>query len=205
MVFYTPIGRHLVGNIIHYAVFLFHDILIPFAILLPLLQLVAPLPFHRPMGRVFLSLVFPLMNLSGMVLTTLSVVGDKHLVPLSSIFVSYGCSYYLFGMSLTDRYYYPHVIIILMYVYTFHHLLLLGTEISIELLILLLPCPVLHYGLMEEYSHGLAGKCLVYLGMIGTFFTLSYDHTWVFPELLPIGYRMIIQNTPLIFLALIME
>ena len=203
MVYLTPIGRHLVRDVLHYTVFIFHDVLIPFAILLPLMQLVVPLPLHRSTGRFFLHRIFPLVNISGMVLTILSITGDKRIVPISSIFVAYGCSYYLFGLSLTHRYYYLHLINILLYVYTFYHLLLLRTEISVELLILLLPCPVLHCFMMDEPSHELAGKCLVYLGLIGTFFTLSYDHTWIFRELLPIGYRIIIQTLPLFFLAMI--
>lgn len=205
MAYQTPIGRHMVINFLHYIIFIFHDILIPFAILLPLVQLATPLPFHKTAGKFFLHWIFPLVNMSGMVLTILSIVGDKRIVPISSVFVSYGCSYFLFGVSLTKTYYYMHFINILMYVYTFHHLLLVGREISIELLLLLLPCPVLHSFMISDPSHELAGKCLVFLGLIGTFFTLSYDHTWIFHELLPFGYRLVIQTIPLLFLILIIE
>lgn len=196
----TFIGRHVIKNSIHYAAFLFHDILIPFAIVLPLTQLMTPVHIHKRIGRFFLTYIFPLMNLSGMVLTIFSIFGKKRIVPISSVFLSYGCSYYVFGASLTRRYFLSHFLAIAMYMYTFYHLLSLNTVMCYELFVLLLPCPVLHYMNIVEFKHEFVGTCFIYLGLIGTFFTISYDQFWFFKHLPTLQYRLLIQNIPLFFM-----
>jgi hypothetical protein len=198
----TIVGRHIICDIVHYIIFFIHDLVLPFAIIIPFLQIFIQKNWHKKNGKFFLHYIFPIVNITGAILTLYSFLGEKRIIPLSSIFLSYGSSYYIFGSSLIQRYYYAHYLCLFLYIHTLYQLSFLKFYQWIELMILFFPIPILHILNMKYYHHEFVGKCFIYLSLLGTFFTLSYDQYWIFSSLLELRYRVLIQNIPLLLLFL---
>lgn len=161
--------------------------------------------FHREVGKVFKYMIFPMLVITGGMLTLLSVLHKKtHLVPLSSVFLCYGYSYTVVGVEtlgyVTISREWIHFIGVLMWTKCLHQLTTLQTIISFELFILLYPLPWIHITQMRHrrIQHEIKGLLLNYLGMLGTAFTVSHDRYWIFPHTLSLPYRLLIQNTPLL-------
>ena len=203
----TPIGRHYVESISHYFFFVIHDVLLPMSILFPLVQIyVTPSRrhLHKRWGQKFRTSFFPAMVLTGFILTIFTMSYKKHVVPLTSIFFAYGLSYSICGINLLwPQYKTQHYNFIMPFIYIipFYHLCVgWHDDVYKELFILLFPIPVIHALLGCVHKHSYNGHFFNYLGLLGTAFTISYDHYFFFTTTLSFPYRLCIQNIPFFFL-----
>lgn len=199
MVYISYIARHSLSSIHQFLFFILHDLSIPFALFIPLCQLCLPRSLHCRLGTFFFRSIFPIVLFTGFCLTYHS---HSTLIPTSSVFTSYGLSYLFFGLELvTPQYihYTQHLVSFFSYMYTFYRLSFFPK--TIELFMLLLPCPFMHLLFLFRRHHALAGFFFIHLGLLGTFFTISHDQYWLFSQPLSCIQRMCLQQIPCLFLC----
>lgn len=203
------LARHELYNSFEVVMYNFHALLVPVVIISSCIQVLSGFYqarfFHRSLGTLVKVLVFPSLIFSGWILTVYTMMRNKtHLVPISSVFISYGLSYTLFGFELF-RYMGSneaiHGVIAGVWLSCLYRLFMLDTVMSYELYVMLTPIPILHIlsGLCTSMNkHHVKGLIYSYLGLMGTAFTVSYDTYWIFQKLPPVNHRMLIQSIPLL-------
>lgn len=203
------IGRHSLGSEFWlYWLYSCHSFLVPVALLATTLQ-VLRLAGHARTGRAFFQYVFFPVVLTGLLLT-ISSRGD-HLVPTNLVFCSYGLSYYLVGTAVEN----PRSNLLAspcyvaavracqaMHLVCAYVLATTPGEVSSELLLLLLPVPVLHGFLLKHRDHATQAYVFYYLGCIGTAFTVAHDRYWLFSTQLPYAQRITVESVPLLGLCI---
>jgi hypothetical protein len=208
---YSIISRHFIQTICHSIIFLIHDLMIPLFLSQIILQFftnMIDLKYHKWNGLFILCCLFPFIYMSGYLLSF--YISDKN---YAYIFVNYGYNYLAIAINL---YYYKNINFLLMpiYIYLFFsnlfvlYYLFMNLMIPkyLDLFIVLYPLPFIN--LLNIYSlfkydikkiHIMNAYLFLYLGLLGTFFSISQDSYWIFLKKPNLFIRFLILNIPLVF------
>jgi hypothetical protein len=143
-------------------------------------------------SRLLSRVVFPLIVFTG---TRMTVYAREktHLVPVVAVFESYGYTYTILGCELFYGWSscLAHGIGVVLALRSLRELYV---RRSYELFLLLLPVPLLHFHVVPASWY--------YLGLLGTFFSVSYDSYWIFRRRPSFYQRIMIQTIPLALFVL---
>lgn len=170
------LGRHRLSSRTKYLWYCIHGLCIPFVLFLPI--------ENRLLSRI----IFPAIVITGARMT--EYAREKpHLVPVVAVFESYGYTYTILGCELfygwSSRL--AHGIGVVLALRSLRELF---RRRSYELFLLLLPVPLLHFHVTRASWY--------YLGLLGTFFSISHDSYWIFRRKPPTYARILIQSIPLV-------
>lgn len=192
------INRHDTENIFHFILFIIHDFFIPLFLISSIFQVfLFKSSLHKWNGILLTQfLMYPLF-ISGLFLSFYS--------QYPYLFIVYGLSFLLFALHTRYRYRsifrHFHFYLFFSWVIVFYHLCLFIDIKKLQFINVTLPVPFLHLynTIIPVYNHKKTALQYMYLCWLGTFFSITQDHYWIWPpNYLSLPIKLLLQQIPFI-------
>lgn len=155
--------------------------------------------YHRIVGKILCFSIIPVLIFSGYFLSKYS----KNKI----IFETYGISFLSFYFEIINQFYpipkrcriLSHIFSIYRYIQLYLFLLHTFYE-NKDFFFILYYIPVLHYFSLQSRSHVFYAHSILYLSLLGTFFSFTQDTYWIRKSYLNFFIKTIINNIPFFML-----
>jgi len=193
------ISRHVIIDNLHQYLFIIHDVYIPLFFLCMLYQFSKYRHYHQIIGKITCLSIIPVLVFSGYFLSKYS---KKKI-----IFETYGISFLSFYFEIMNQFYrissklriLLHVFSLYNYIKTYIFLVETFYE-NMDFFFILFFIPILHYISLQPRSHVFYAHSILYLSLLGTFFSFTKDTYWIRKTNLHFFIKTVINNIPFFIL-----